>query len=117
MAAEKTYLFPDDPLITSLLSTARLNAGPDKFIYHSHDPGKSYPELLGDIARMCDALRDRLPSSALNERGTFRREPEYVAIFGRSSYEFIVAFFAIRAMGGTCMPLGGYSRNTKPEVC
>ena len=106
MTVGAEYKLPSDPAILLLLVTAR-QASPDQVIVHDVlGFDKTFPELLADMLKTRDALREGLPPAALDERGLLRRESPYVAILSRSAYEFLVAFFAIRALGGVAMPLG-----------
>lgn len=59
-----------------------------------------YPQILSDILQMRDLLRAPLPPWTINERGILHEEIPYVAVLVRGGYEFLVGFFAIRAMGG-----------------
>lgn len=57
---------------------------------------------------MRDLVRQQLPTSAFTERGILKEEAPYVAVLTRSGYEFIVAFFAVRVLGGAPIPFGAY---------
>ncbi|KAK2865068.1 hypothetical protein FQN49_003946 [Arthroderma sp. PD_2] len=96
---------PDDPMLARLLLVVRQLSGSGKMIHDVVGFEKSYPELLGDILRTRDLLRAQLPALAFNERGILCKESQYIAILSRSCYEFVVAFFAIRSVGGACIPL------------
>ncbi|KKO97290.1 hypothetical protein THAR02_10610 [Trichoderma harzianum] len=48
----------------------------------------------------------QLPSSILDEHGILPQETPYISVLTRRGYEFLVAFFAIRAIGGACIPFG-----------
>lgn len=108
MATRKTYKFPEDPLLVKLLIAAQNTSGSQSIIYDTYGFEKTYPQLLGDILHMGNLFRARLPPWAVNERGILREETPYVAVLVRSGYEFIVSFFAIRAIGGACMPFSEY---------
>jgi len=104
----QTYKFPQDPVLTGLLASPHRQAKGSDIIIHDATRGfrKSYPELLNDILQTAYRLRTTLPSSVLNERGIVSNGASpYIGILVRSGYEFIVAFFAIRAVGGACMPM------------
>lgn len=106
MSARTTLKFPHDPILVRLLIAAQQTSDSETIVHDALGFKKSYPELLTDILQTRDLLRARLPLPATNEQGILRGEFQYVAILSRSGYEFLVAFFAIRAMGGVCMPLG-----------
>lgn len=95
---------PHDPILLQLLKAAQQTSDTETIIFDALGFEKSYPELLADILQTRDVLRMRLPS-AVSEQGIFREPAQNVAIFSKSGYEFLVAFFTIRSMGGACMPL------------
>jgi malonyl-CoA/methylmalonyl-CoA synthetase len=106
----QAYKFPQDPVLGKLLSSPHHQARSSEPIIHdARGFRKSYPELLGDILQTADLLRTAAAQrSMLDERGLLRDGSLYIGILVRSGYEFIVAFFAIRVMGGACMPIGKY---------
>ncbi|KAK3291273.1 uncharacterized protein B0H64DRAFT_367327 [Chaetomium fimeti] len=100
--------FPQDPVLTRLLASSHHKAKSSETIIYDVTRGfqKSYPELLGDILRTAYLIRRALPQSMLNDQGFLNDgSSPYIGILVRSGYEFIVAFFAIRAVGGACMPM------------
>ncbi|KAK5996460.1 hypothetical protein PT974_01794 [Cladobotryum mycophilum] len=72
---------------------------------------KTYQELLGDILKARSLVLDKLPRSALNDRDVLSGGSQYVAILAQSGYEFIVAFLAVRALGGAAVPLVDFFRS------
>lgn len=98
--------FPNDPLLGNLLAAARA-ASPLEIVVHDVlGFEKTYLHLFGDIQQMRHALLAQLPPWEINKQGTMFAEIQNVPILTRSAYEFMVAFFAVRAMGGAPMPLG-----------
>ncbi|KJZ74636.1 hypothetical protein HIM_05986 [Hirsutella minnesotensis 3608] len=95
--------FPNDPVLARLLQSAKLTA--EVVVHDDYGFDKTYAELLGDILRTREALRKQLPPWTLDAHGILIQENPYIAALTRGGYEFIVAFFAIRAIGGVCMPL------------
>ncbi|KAJ6443213.1 Acyl-CoA synthetase family member 3, mitochondrial [Purpureocillium lavendulum] len=98
-----TRKFPSDPVLVRLLQSAKVTT--ETIIHDAYGFDKTYPELLGDIVQTRDALLDQLPSSAVDKAGLLHEDRPYICVLTRGGYEFIVAFFAIRAIGGACMPL------------
>lgn len=106
MTAGDTHKLPHDPALVALLATARRVPETEVLIHDVVGFDKTYPELLADVLKTRDALRARLPLAALDERGLLHRDHGFVPVLSRSGYEFVVSFFAIRALGGVVMPLG-----------
>lgn len=98
--------FPNDLLLVQFLRSAKRCAGQGPYIYDHFGFEKTMEELIADILRMRDLMRQQLPASAFSERGIFNEETPYVAVLTRSGYEFIVAFFATRVLGGAAIPFG-----------
>ncbi|KAL9470884.1 hypothetical protein ACSS6W_008825 [Trichoderma asperelloides] len=98
--------FPNDLLLVQFLRSAKRCAGQGSCIYDQFGFEKTLEELIADILRMRDLMRQQLPASAFSERGIFKEETPYVAVLTRSGYEFIVAFFATRVLGGAAIPFG-----------
>lgn len=106
MTAGETLQLPDDPILKALLLAAQ-RASPSETVVHDvFGFEKSYPQLLGDVRRMRQVLLSRLPPLSTNGRGILCADMQNMAVLTRSAYEFLVAFFAIRAIGAACMPLG-----------
>jgi malonyl-CoA/methylmalonyl-CoA synthetase len=105
MTKTKTY-FPDDPVLVKLLEAAKQFSETKSIVHDECGFEKSYSELFGDIKETCDLVRQHVPASAVGERGLLNTEGIYIASISTSSYEFLVAFFAIRVLGGACLPLG-----------
>lgn len=105
MAIPALHKFPHDPALARLLIAAKRAGDSDIIVHDVHGFQKTYPELLGDVLQTRHLLRAQVSPAKLNERAYLYQENPYVAVTASSGYEFIVAFFAIRAMGGACMPL------------
>lgn len=110
MTQVQSHKFPNDPLLVRLLCAAKGFPNHDTAIHDVAGFEKLYPDRLGDIMRTRDFLHAQLPATSLNDDGIIYKESQYIAIFARSGYEFIVVFFAIRAIGGIrtpfiCVPL------------
>lgn len=69
---------------------------------------KGQPHLLGDILATRGRLLQTLPNEALAENQLLKNGFPYIFLFCQSGYEFLVGFFAIRAIGGAVMPLGRF---------
>lgn len=69
-----------------------------------------YPQLLHDILALRQRLHECLPGSMFDEKGRMKEGNPYVLILSRGNYEFIVAAFAILAIGGALVPLGRFTK-------
>lgn len=98
--------FPNDLLLVQFLRSAKRCANQRPFIHDHFGFDKSLEELIADILRMRDLVRQQLPESAFTARSLLKEEAPYVAVLTRSGYEFIVAFFAVRVLGGAPIPFG-----------
>ncbi|RDW92906.1 uncharacterized protein DSM5745_00228 [Aspergillus mulundensis] len=103
LPSETPATLPADPILVKLLQASRTTTEP--IIFDDYGYTKSYPQLLFDVVRTWESLKQALHPSALDARGLVRQERPYIAAITRGGYEFIVAFFAIRALGGACIPL------------
>lgn len=106
MTMTKTHTFPKDPVLERLVAASRHVPGSETIIHDTFGFEKTYDELFGDILRTRDLLRSQLPSFTMSNDGILHEDFPYVAAISQSGYEFLVMFFAIRASGGACMPLG-----------
>lgn len=98
--------FPNDPVLARLIDAARQTSASKKIIYDELGFEKSYSDLLGDIVQLREALFAHFPSWVVSSSGRVEELNTYVTVSSRSGYEFLVAFFAIRAAGGVCVPIG-----------
>ncbi|KAJ5711003.1 acetyl-CoA synthetase-like protein [Penicillium malachiteum] len=95
--------FPNDPIFVSLL---RLRQSVQGVLIHDDygiDAGPT--DLLNDISRLRETLRTELPADWYDARGLLRPDTGCIATISLSGYHFLVGFFAIAALGGTCVPL------------
>lgn len=107
VSAAHQHSFPDDPILVALIHAARYAIDPSEtIIYDGYGYDKSFSDLFGDIVQMRQALIAQLPASSFGARGLLREERPYIATLTRSGYEFLVAFFSIRSIGGACVPFG-----------
>ncbi|UNI19532.1 hypothetical protein JDV02_005712, partial [Purpureocillium takamizusanense] len=103
MASTASNIIPNDPMLVQLLKVVRRTTEP--MIHDGYGFDKTYADLLGDVIQTRNLLRTRLPPAALDSEGLVQKSRPYVIILANSGYEFIVGFFAIRAIGGACIPL------------
>lgn len=103
MAASTTNEFPDDPVFISLLAAITRYPRSEAIVYEKDGLEKTYPELLSDIIHTRDLLREQLPG--VNQQGLLQDHHVYIAVLSRGVYEFIVAFLAVRAIGGVSVIL------------
>ena len=97
--------FPNDQIFQQLLLAAK---GFQGTIIHDADGFKAdYARFLNDILEVCRALRLNLPPAAFDERGLLREDEPYICILSLG-YEFIIAHYAILALGGASVPLGKF---------
>jgi malonyl-CoA/methylmalonyl-CoA synthetase len=98
--------FPQDPILVRLLIASQRTSDPEPVIHDVMGFTKGYPDLLADILLTRARALQSLPESALTKQGLLNDSFPYVFFLTESGYEFLVAFFAIRALGGAAMPLG-----------
>ncbi|KAG8418769.1 hypothetical protein J3459_012038 [Metarhizium acridum] len=96
--------FPHDAALIKLLEFS--NSTPEPIVHDAYGLDKTYAEVLGDILETRDRIRKAVSASSLDNCGMLREAAPYTGFLGLSGYEFIVAFFATRALGGACMPFG-----------
>jgi malonyl-CoA/methylmalonyl-CoA synthetase len=65
-----------------------------------------YLKLLQDIVTLREQLYESLPDGLFDERGIIHESSPYILIASPGNYEFIVATFAILAVGGAVVPIG-----------
>lgn len=103
--------FPNDPIFVNLL---RLRQSVQGVLIHDDygiDAGPT--DLLNDISRLRETLRRELPADWYDARGLLRPDTGCIATISLSGYYFLVAFFAIAALGGTCVSL----RESSSQLC
>jgi malonyl-CoA/methylmalonyl-CoA synthetase len=106
MTVNAPHRFPQDPALVGLVHAAKNRSDSFEFIHEIGRSAKSYPQLLGDVIKTCQTLRVQLPPTAFDSREILHPGSAYISVLTRSGYDFLVAFFAIRAIGGACVPLG-----------
>lgn len=92
-------------MLVQLLIASQNVAEPEPMIHDVMGFSKSYGHLLGDILATRERLLLQLPKTVLDQRSLLKEEFPYIFLFYQSAYEFLVGFFAIRALGGAAMPL------------
>ncbi len=105
----ETPKFPRDPILVSLLTASQRVCDPAPMIHDVMGFSKGYPHLLGDILATRQCLLQQLPETVLGDNQLLKDEFPYVFLLCQSGYEYLVGFFAIRALGGAVMPLGTFS--------
>jgi malonyl-CoA/methylmalonyl-CoA synthetase len=98
--------FPNDPILVTLLGSAQRTPSSEVIIKDFMGFEKTYPQLLSDVLETRDQLKSLLPASNFTENGLLREENVYITALTRTGYEYAVAFFAVRALGGAYVPLG-----------
>jgi len=102
---KQSYQLPNDPVLVRLLgSYHHRNRTSQPIIHDARGFRKNYPEFLGDVLQTVHLIKTA--PSLLDDRGLIDESSPYIGVIVRSGYEFIVAFFAIRFLGGACMPIG-----------
>ena len=104
MTVAATHKLPSDPVLVKLLQAAQERGNGKPIIYDAHGFEKTYGQLLGDIIQTRNLMIEGLPPSSLTNRVILHEETPYVCVSALSGYEFLVSFFAIRALGGACIP-------------
>lgn len=103
---QKAPSFPNDPVLVRLLQAAKRISGTEVIFSGFSGFEKTYPEILSDVLKTRDQFKSLFPASNFDERGLLRDEHVFVTALTRTGYEFVVAFFAVRALGGAYLPLG-----------
>ncbi|EGD95906.1 hypothetical protein TESG_03369 [Trichophyton tonsurans CBS 112818] len=101
MISTTIHRFPHDPVLVQLLAIAH-QTPPAETVIEDDALGcqKTYPEFLADIVATRELLRAQLPPSALDTQGLLCEKRQNMVVLAKSSYEFLVAFFAIRSLEG-----------------
>ena len=100
---------PSDPILVKLLQAAKQTGNGRPIVHDAHGFVKTYGHLLGDVIQTRDLIRQNLPLSTISDRGILPEQTPYICVLALSGYEFLVAFFAIRALGGACVPFSEFS--------
>ncbi|KAI1978077.1 hypothetical protein LOZ53_001486 [Ophidiomyces ophidiicola] len=97
-------LFPDDPIFSQLRRFSK--EVPGNVIHDEYGSiDASYDDLINDVIHLRQVLQRRLPDTSFDERGILQDHATSIAFLGFSSYNFIISFLAIAALGGNCVPL------------
>ncbi|RFU29333.1 hypothetical protein B7463_g7018, partial [Scytalidium lignicola] len=96
-------MFPNDYIFNQLLHIAQEFHG--KIIYDTFGFEADYARVFQDILEVCSTLREHLLSSAFNVQGLLHEDTSNICVLSLGGYEFIIAFYAILALGGACVPL------------
>jgi malonyl-CoA/methylmalonyl-CoA synthetase len=108
MTALKKHMLPADPVLERLLIEAQRATDPEIIVDFGRQCKKSYSHLLGDILKTRDQFCVQEEQPGLNQNKSYQ-DVTYVSILTNNGYEYMVAFFAIRAMGYTPMALGRFN--------
>lgn len=100
MTVNPVLTFPHDPVLLRLLIAAKTLPVSQTFIHDACGFEKTYLQLMGDILQTRSLLRARLTTVSANEHSMLGDDHRYIGLFSTSAYEFLVAFFAIRSIGG-----------------
>jgi malonyl-CoA/methylmalonyl-CoA synthetase len=95
--------FPNDPIFTQFAKFSKIVPG--VIIHDEYGIDASYGSLLNDIVQLRHDLRQRLPIDSFDSQGLLKAETGAIASITVSAYYFVVAFLAIAALGGKCVPL------------
>ncbi|KAJ5112956.1 acetyl-CoA synthetase-like protein [Penicillium angulare] len=95
--------FPNDPIFVNLLRLRQSVQG--VLIHDEYGIDASPTDLINDVTRLRETLRRDLPADWYDAKGLLRPNTGCIATISPSGYYFLVAFFAIAALGGTCVAL------------
>ncbi|EGE01249.1 hypothetical protein TEQG_00302 [Trichophyton equinum CBS 127.97] len=117
MISTTIHRFPHDPVLVQLLAIAH-QTPPAETVIEDDALGcqKTYPEFLADIVATRELLRAQLPPSALDTQGLLCEKRQNMVVLTKSGYEFLVAFFAIRSLGGVKIHAPAYMMPTLLKV-
>lgn len=100
----QTVNLPNDPLFKQLLNNAQVNSN-----ILVHDPiqnkDATTAQLLHDVVAFQNKILSQLPSHHINHHGRLQTPGVYIAILAPLSYDFIVALYAVIALGAAAVPL------------
>lgn len=109
MTVSPKQKFPNDPILVRLLQAAGQDTTNEPIVCDDYGFEKTYAQLLGDVLQTRSLIIQNLPPSALDNRGILVQKNPYICALAVSGYEFLVAFFAIRALGGACIPFSKFN--------
>ncbi|KAJ5770378.1 uncharacterized protein N7511_002429 [Penicillium nucicola] len=115
---------PNDPLFKKLLHNAQVNTN---ILIHdpTHNKDATTAQFLHDVGAFCANILCQLPQDLLNEHGSLKIPGVYIAILAPLSYDFVVALYAVIALGAAAVPLstkvlpeeGGWLLNKCNAIC
>ncbi|KAK7728832.1 hypothetical protein SLS63_006440 [Diaporthe eres] len=112
---QAAFCFPNDPLLVRLLEAAKRVGGSEVIIEDFNGFRKTYLQLLADVLETRHQLKSLIPASNFDARGLLREENVYVTALTRTGYQYVVAFYAVRALGGAYTPLVGLTSEPLEE--
>jgi malonyl-CoA/methylmalonyl-CoA synthetase len=95
--------FPNDPIFNQLAKLSRNVTG--VIVHDRYGIDAGYRDLLNDILRLRQVLREQLPLEWFDSKAVFRPEAKPIAILALSGYYYLVSFLTLLALGGKCVPL------------
>ena len=104
--------FPNDATFTALFNLR--DTVPGVIISDQYGFQASYNELLDDIVKLRQVLREQLPAGSFDNRGLLHPESRHIMSITTSIYHFVVGFFTVLSLGGVCAPVceSNYGPNT-----
>ncbi|KAJ5835714.1 NRPS-like protein biosynthetic cluster [Penicillium robsamsonii] len=89
-------------------------SSPDEVFFKDSVSGieANHPQFINDVYITRQELLDNLPRTLFSNQNLLREDRSFVCILNQGSYDFIVAAFAVLALGGAVVPL---SPNILPE--
>lgn len=103
-ALAQTAGLPNDPLFQKLLRNAQEN---QNLLIRDTPSGidATAADFLRDVTICRDYIRHQLPSHLFNAHAVAEKSDISICILAPLSYEFLVAFYAVIALGGVAVPL------------
>ncbi|KAI0132399.1 acyl-CoA synthetases/AMP-acid ligases II [Xylariales sp. AK1849] len=95
---------PDEPAFHKLVQNNKSN---NNLIFYDPSCGvyADFKQLLHDVLALRQRLYEWLPESLFDDKGRITQEHPYILIISPGNYDFLVASFAILAIGGALVPL------------
>ena len=109
----KPLRFPNESNFRVLLRHCNESSGRVIFQETAREVKANHAQMLQDIYTARQALLTALPRSAVSDKEIICEESSFVCVLAEGSYEFVVASFAVLAIGGAVVPLGEPSRPLK----
>ncbi|KAJ5513406.1 NRPS-like protein biosynthetic cluster [Penicillium fimorum] len=104
-----TLPFPDESHFRVFLRHCN-ESSPDDVFFKESVSGieATHPQFINDVYTTRQELLDALPRDLFSNQNVFREDRPFVCILNQGSYDFIVATFAVLALGGATVPLSPY---------